>query len=169
MSPIQIWGPRTWTFFHTLIEKINPDFFQQIAPQLFLFFTRICRLLPCPECATDAIKFLGKLNPSNYSSKMEFKNTFYLFHNYVNVKKRKPLFNYANINMYQNYKLNHVLQNFFVAYNTKGNMQLISESFQRELLVKEFKKWFFGSLSGFQIKYKIDPPLKEIESPPTNV
>jgi hypothetical protein len=102
----------------------------------------ICKFLPCPECSTDASNFLAKIDIKNYKTKDEFKNMLYLFHNYVNAKKRKALFNYANMPKYNNLNLINVINDFIAKYNTKGNMKLLSESFHRTFVVKEFIKWF---------------------------
>ena len=164
MSPPSVWGPPVWTLFHTLIEKINPQY-NNIAPQLFYHFVKICKYLPCPECSSDAIKFLANIKPSNYENKTSLKNTFYLFHNYVNKKKRKPLFNYSNINIYQKYKINEVLSRFLTVYNTKGNMQQLTESFQRELIVKDFKKWLSLNIKGFMTYVNIPRVIPEAVIP----
>ena len=101
MSPPEVWGPPIWNLFHTLIEKVNENAYPYISRQLFNIIVRICKFLPCPECSNDATLFLAKLKIENLKTKHDLKNTFYLFHNYVNAKKRKPLFNYANINIYK--------------------------------------------------------------------
>jgi hypothetical protein len=86
---------------------------------------------------------------SDLKNKTEFKNTFYLFHNYVNAKKRKRLFNSANMPIYGKYRLADVVNNFISKYHTKGNMKLLTESFQRQLVVKEFKGWFTRYIKAF--------------------
>jgi len=158
MSPPEVWGPPIWNLFHTLIEKVNENAYPYISRQLFNIIVRICKFLPCPECSNDATLFLAKLKIENLKTKHDLKNTFYLFHNYVNAKKRKPLFNYANINIYKRYKLIQIINNFILAYNTKGNMKLLAESFQRQFIVKDFKAWFSANIMAFF------PPA----NPPTN-
>jgi len=142
MSPPEVWGPAVWILFHTLIEKMNPDVYPYVIRSMFGAIVRICRFLPCPDCSRDASNFLAKIHLKDYKTKDEFKNMMYLFHNWVNAKKRKPLFNYANINMYANLHLPFVINNFIAKYNTKGNMKLLAESFQRSLVVKDFINWF---------------------------
>jgi hypothetical protein len=158
MSPPEVWGPPIWNLFHTLIEKVNENAYPYISRQLFNIIVRICKFLPCPECSNDATLFLAKLKIENLKTKHDLKNTFYIFHNYVNAKKRKPLFNYANINIYKRYKLIQIINNFILAYNTKGNMKLLAESFQRQFIVKDFKAWFSANIMAFF------PPA----NPPTN-
>lgn len=141
MSPPEVWGPAVWSLFHTLSEKINEHSYNSIYQQLFLQFQKICRFLPCPECSRDATIFLGKIKIGNLKTKHDFKNLFYLFHNYVNAKKRKTLFNYSDINIYKNYRIGQVINRFFASYNTKGNMKLLTESFQRQFIIRDFKQW----------------------------
>ena len=97
MSPPEVWGPAVWSLFHTLAERVNAHIYPYIARQMFKMIVRICGFLPCPECSNDASNFLAKIKIENLKTKEDFKKTFYLFHNYVNAKKRKPLFNYSNI------------------------------------------------------------------------
>jgi hypothetical protein len=172
MSPPEVWGPAIWRLFHTLAENINENEYHRIYPQLFFQIQRICKFLPCPECAKDASIFLGKVKLSDLKTKREFINIFYLFHNYVNAKKRKPLFNYANINIYKKYRIINVVNNFIAVYNTKGNMKLIAESFQRQFVIKEFKNWIMHNIKFFipiqLVQHDIDkiPENKNIDKIP---
>ena len=151
MPPPEIWGPPTWTFFHVLAERINEDTFNIIFPQLFGFIKKICQFLPCPDCASHASQFLAKIPQQELSSKEKFKNTFYLFHNVVNVKKNKKLYNYANMDNYKLINFMTAFNNFIRVYNTRGNMKMLTESFQRQLVIKSFKLWLFKNLKFFRL------------------
>ena len=159
MPPIEVWGPAVWRLFHTLAERVNEQLYPVIANQLFAQIVSICKVLPCPDCATDATHFLSKIKINEYKTKTDFKNLLYLFHNYVNAKKRKPLFNYANINVYANYKLVPVCNHFFNVFNTKGNMKLIAETFQRNLIQNNFKKWLVANIGAFIPPQPISPEV----------
>jgi hypothetical protein len=141
MSPPEVWGPAVWTLFHTLIEKLNTDAYAFVINSMFNIIVRICKYLPCPDCSNDASNFLAKINLNNIKTKTEFKNMIYLFHNWVNVKKKKQLYNFTDLNKYANLNLVNVINNFIKHYHTKGNMNLIAESFQRSLIIKDFLKW----------------------------
>jgi len=160
MSPPEVWGPPVWRLFHTLIEKMNPNAYPYVINSMFNMIVAICKFLPCPECSADASNFLAKINLNNYKTKDEFKNMLYLFHNYVNAKKRKPLYNYSNMTKYSNLNLIHVINDFIAKYNTKGNMKLLSESFHRTFVIKEFIKWFKSSYKAF-----ITQPISKITKP----
>ena len=163
MSPPEVWGPAVWTLFHTLGEKINEEAYPYVSNELFKLIVRICKFLPCPECSTDASNFLAKIKMSELKTKTDFKNTFYLFHNYVNSKKRKRLFNYANLNVYNKYRLIDVVNNFIANYHTKGNMRMLTESFQRQFVVKDFKNWFTKSMKAFIKRVNIPPAIRTIK------
>jgi hypothetical protein len=162
MSPPEVWGPAIWTLFHTLSEKVSEQAYPFIKGQLFAQIRRICGFLPCPECSADATNFLAKINVNDLKTKVEFRNTFYLFHNWVNAKKRKPLFNYSNLASYNNYGIIPVINNFISKYNTKGNMRLIAESFQRQIIISEFKSWFTKTILAFRPPQNIPPHIPEI-------
>jgi hypothetical protein len=163
MSPPEVWGPAVWTLFHTLGEKINEEAYPYVSNELFKLIVRICKFLPCPECSTDASNFLAKIKISELKTKTDFKNTFYLFHNYVNSKKRKRLFNYTNLNVYNKYKLVDVVNNFIANYHTKGNMRMLTESFQRQFVIKDFKNWFTRSIQAFIKRVNIPPAITTIK------
>ena len=117
MSPNK-WGPPIWIFFHTLAEKINPDKFNEVFPTLFNFITRICRVLPCPDCSQHATQFLSRVNPQGVRDKNDFKNIMHIFHNAVNRRKNKPPFEVAGLEtMYKN-------NNVVVSYNNFGIEQI---------------------------------------------
>jgi hypothetical protein len=161
MPTPEVWGPAVWTLFHTLIAKIQPELYPQIRNSLFSNIVQICRYLPCPECSNDASKFLAKIRITDYKTKEEFKQIFYLFHNWVNHKKRKPLFNYNNIEKYQYLYLPNVINHFMNVYNTKGNMKLLAETFQRKLILKNFIIWFKSNSIVFTYN---KPPEKPLQS-----
>jgi len=158
MSPPEVWGPAVWTLFHTLIEKLNPQAYPYVMGSMFGMIVKICKVLPCPECSRDASNFLAKINLKDYKTKDEFKNMLYLFHNWVNAKKRKPLFNYINMNKYSNLYLPFVINDFIAKYNTKGNMKLLAESFQRSFVVKDLISWFKANANAF-----IRPPIVNVQ------
>lgn len=162
MSPPEVWGPAVWTLFHTLAEKLNPDAYNQVIPSLFSMIVQICKVLPCPDCSKDASNFLAKIKLSDYKTKDEFKNMLYLFHNYVNAKKRKPLYNYTNMSVYKNMNLLFVIKNFIAKYNTKGNMKLLTESFQRGFVIKHFIEWFNRVKFAFIPLIQANPPQRHI-------
>jgi hypothetical protein len=92
---------------------------------------------------------LSKINEDVINSKQKLINNIYIFHNYVNKKNNKQLFNYNKIVNYNQLDLAVVIRQFIRAYNTQGNMNLLNESFQRQLAVKEFRRWMRANISAF--------------------
>ncbi len=149
MSPPEVWGPPVWTLFHVLAENINESYYKMIAAGLFGLIRRTCLYLPCPECSKDATNILNNVNPQSIQTKQGLINTMYLFHNQVNSKKKKMLFNFSQMSKYKNINMIKVFNNFASVYNTTGNMKLIAESFQRKLILADFRKWFIKHIRLF--------------------
>ena len=147
-----VWGPKVWILFHTLTNNIKQDEYDKLKNSMFSMISQICKHLPCPTCAKDATIYLAKIKPTDYKTKDDFKNMLYLFHNYVNRKTHKPLFNYINMNKYRdsNVRLTSVILDFIKVYHTNGNMNLIAESFQRRLVIKSFIEWFKKNKYAFK-------------------
>ena len=150
MPSPEVWGPPIWTFFHTLAEKIKEEHYHKIILPLLSFIRRICSFLPCPTCSTHAIFFLNQLKPENYKTKSDLKTLFFMFHNQVNLRKKKPIHNFSNLEKYKSMNLIYCYNQFIRVYNTKGNMNLLTESFQRTLVIKDFKKWFLQHIHSFE-------------------
>ena len=147
MSPPEVWGPPVWTLFHTLsTQLINDDL---IRP-LFSYIQRVCKFLPCPECSQDATIFLQKVNLNDIKTADDLSKTLYIFHNHVNRKKHKQLFNYSELAKYKTYSLIKVFHIFTRVYNTRGNMRLIADEFQRNMVIAEFKRWLGANICSFK-------------------
>jgi hypothetical protein len=144
-----VWGPPIWKLFHVLIENLKEESFPKLYIELFQFIKKICTSLPCPECSNHATIFLSKVNPEQISSKNDFKNMLYIFHNKVNLRRKKILFAYLDLNKYKNQKIIPIYNHFITVYNTKGNLNLLTDSFQRQLILKDFKKWIIHNLVHF--------------------
>jgi hypothetical protein len=151
MAPPEVWGPPVWNFIHTLAEKVNEDSFNSIKVGLFSIIKRICINLPCPECSQHANHFLMKVNIFKIHSKSEFKHMLFVFHNAVNKRKRKQMVVYTNIiDRYKYMTIPNTYNNFINVYNTKGNLNLIMESFQRSFVIKDLEKWLYLNHTHFK-------------------
>jgi len=146
MSPPEVWGPPVWALFHTLSAQLVND---DLIHPLFSYIQRICKFLPCPECSQDATLFLQKVNLNDIKTTDDLSKTMYIFHNHVNRKKHKPLFNYSELAKYKSYNMINVFHIFTRIYNTRGNMRLLSDEFQRNIVITEFKRWIGTNISSF--------------------
>lgn len=148
MSPNQ-WGPPIWTFFHTLAAKIREDSYNEVGPQIFNLIYKISRYLPCPECSEHAAQFLGSIKPQGYCSKTDLQRLVFVFHNVVNKRKNKSTPGPEILEKYNNTNIIDAYNNFIAVYNTRGNMKLLAETFQRDLIIKDVKKWMTKYVRAF--------------------
>jgi hypothetical protein len=148
-----IWGPPIWIFFHTIIVKIKDENFDKVGLILFNYIKQICNYLPCPECSLHSKVFFSKVDNKSIDTKIKLLNLFYIFHNNVNKRKNKLQLKYEDIiNLYDNNNLLVTYNNFVRVYNIKGNLNQINESFHRQRLILEFKKWLMLNIRYFNIK-----------------
>lgn len=157
MPPPEIWGPPVWTLLHTLAENVNEEIFPKIKFSLFSYIRKICSLLPCPDCSQHAVRFLAKVDINKMNNKTDLINMLYIFHNTVNKRKNKPMFNHEQLNKYKMYSIGKVFNHFVSVYHTKGNMNLLAESFQRKLLLTDLKNWLTKHYKHFSSNKNIEP------------
>jgi hypothetical protein len=151
MSPPGVWGPPIWRFFHILAENIHEEDYNRLIPQLFILIRRTCVYLPCPDCSEHATKFLAKISPKDIPNKTEFKNMLYLFHNMVNKRKQYPPFKYDNLKYYETRNVIQTYNIFSRNFTTRGNMNLINESFHRNMMLASLRSWMMGNISHFDL------------------
>jgi hypothetical protein len=150
MSPSD-WGPPTWLFLHTLVEKVKENSFQLISQQLIKMIIQICNNLPCPECTLHAKTFWNNINIGNIRTKQDLINLLFVFHNSVNKRKKTIPFRHENLVKYKNLKLIQQYNIFTKNFNTNGNMNLINESFHRKLMMISLRRWLMTNISHFEI------------------
>ena len=148
MSP-SYWGPSTWFFMHTLAAKIKESSFPSGGPNLIMFLIQICNNLPCPECSEHAKQFWSKVKTSNINNKTDLINLLFVFHNMVNKRKQLKAFKYENLKYYESRNLIETYNTFSKNFNTRGNMNLINESFRRNMMLTSLKKWIMANIIHF--------------------
>jgi hypothetical protein len=144
-----IWGPPIWNLFHTLAAKIREDRYDDLGQHLFRYIAKISMYLPCPQCSAHATAFFSKINPANLKTKNDLVNTIYILHNLVNKRKEKAMYGPRVLEQYKNKNIIHAYNYFANVYKTKGNMKLMTDTFQRQLIVGEFKKWLMANITAF--------------------
>ena len=146
------WGPPTWTFLHTLAEKVKEGSYNEIRNNLILFIIRICKNLPCPYCSQHATQILSRANFGNIKTKQDLKNVLYMMHNAVNRSKNKPIFEHSNLDsVYAKKNLIATYNSFINVFQTRGNMALLTDSLHRRLLTSDLKVWVQANISKFNI------------------
>ena len=59
------------------------------------------------------------------------------------------MYNPILLNKYEKMNVITTYNNFVSVYHTKGNMKLLAESFQRKLILKDFRQWLMNNISNF--------------------
>lgn len=145
------WGPHIWKLFHVLAGKMKDDSFKIIGHDLINFIKRICSNLPCPDCARHATLFLRRINPALIKNKHDLVITLFIFHNSVNQRKEKPMFNESVLLQYNNENIINVYNNFIRVFHTNRNTKLLADNLHRKFIVKEFKAWFTNNINHFNL------------------
>lgn len=154
------WGPPIWTLFHTLIEKISENEYKKIGAELYGYIRQICNYLPCPTCSMHATRFLSSVKNEFVKTKDGLKKIIYILHNTVNTRKQKNLFNYNDLEKYEYKNIIYVFNNFIRCFKSStGSMKLITDGFQRQMIIKNFKKWFLKNFKSFISEKKITTSL----------
>ena len=131
---IENWGNNIWYLFHTISYKIKEESFVTIKSDLIELIEIICKNLPCPDCSKDAINVISKINFNTINNKEDFKLLLFNFHNYINKKLKKKIFNYQDFdNKYKNANIQNLIINFNIIFNSKAsNPQMLSNTFLRK-------------------------------------
>jgi hypothetical protein len=152
MPPLAVWGPIIWKFFHTLSQKIKDESYPIISVQLFTWLRSICKTLPCPECSQHATSILNRIIIQNIKTKQEFCMFMATFHNIVNKRKQKQIFDgsYGMLtSVYGNENLIHRYNKFMAVFQESSGVKLQTDSFYRKIVATNFKKWLLANISHF--------------------
>lgn len=135
------WATPTWYFFHSLAEQVNEEDFPKLKNDLFNIFKNICSCLPCYECTNHAKQYIRHIRFQKINTKEDFKKMLFDFHNNVNVRLRKPIFN--NYNMYKSSKLKSIFLNFKYNYlRNNGLNRGFTDSLYRKNIINHIESFF---------------------------
>lgn len=148
--PKMKWGKHIWTFFHTMSQKIKPEYFHLVKNDFISIVVKICNTLPCPVCSQHAGEHMRSINFHNIRCKEDFIQLFYVFHNTVNSRKNYEIFKQDQLSMYEYANTVAVIKNFFVAYEDKTRaFKLMADDMSRLQIANEIKTWLNGNLQYF--------------------
>jgi hypothetical protein len=136
---------------HTLAEKLKDSSFPIIGSQLIFILIQISNNLPCPECTVHAKQFWSKVKTANIATKTDLINLLFVFHNMVNKRKHLLSFKYISLQYYQSKNVVDTYNLFSRNFNTHGNMNLINESFHRNMMMTSLKSWLMNNLTHFNL------------------
>jgi len=145
------WGKPTWFLFHTLAEKIKPEYFQIVIKDLFNIITMVCNNLPCPDCAGHATAYLKGININALQSKRDLQIMLFVFHNSVNSKKHMPIFTMDELDsQYATAVTSNIIQHFFAVYQKKNySIRMIANDFHKQRSVTMIKQWIANNIQYF--------------------
>lgn len=145
------WGQPTWFLFHTLAEKVKPEFFYFICKPLLNIIFKICNNLPCPDCANHATKYLQGINLDTITTKEQLKNMLWHFHNIVNDKKKYPILLRKELDeKYASANTINIIRNFIYYFEQRNSgMHLSANKFNRDIHVDAIKKWLAENIQYF--------------------
>jgi hypothetical protein len=148
-----VWGTPTWIFFHTLADHISEESFNTIGSTLINIIERICRHLPCPECREHAALFWSHTNKNSIKTPQDLRNVLFVFHNRVNQRKHKPLFQHDQLmGRYRDVNIIMAYMDFIKHFHTRGNMNLIGDAFHRDRMLIHLKMWFKNNAHHFFVR-----------------
>ena len=139
------WSIPTWTFFHTLAEKINNTFYINNTGTILSLIKKICSNLPCPECRAHASLYINRIRIDNVKTKEDFRMMLFTFHNSVNSRLRKPMFKKENLIKYKNGRLDVIfslfISGFIHTYAKTLYAGNLSQEGTRKVVGKQISIW----------------------------
>lgn len=147
------WGEPTWFLFHTLAEKIKPEYFSIIRTELLNNIYTICKNLPCPMCASHATHYLNGINFNTITTKEHLKLMLFQFHNTVNEKKGLPIFHLVDLDeKYEKAVTINIINNFITHFRDKHkSIHMISDDLYRQRLAGLLMNWFSTNMKYFRM------------------
>lgn len=147
------WGEPTWFLFHTLAEKIKPEYFQEIRVELLNLIYTVCSNLPCPNCAKHAIDYLNSVNFNAIYTKEHLQMMLYKFHNEVNQRKKFPEFPFEQLTRkYSCANTVNIIHNFMPHFEDRtGSIRLIADNLHRSRVALQMKAWFNKNIGCFEL------------------
>jgi hypothetical protein len=135
----KVWGNAVWLLFHTLAEKLKPEFSSEL-PVLVSHITEICNNLPCPDCQQHASRVMAQTNIAAITSSREALIDFlWKFHNHVNSRNKATLFSKEDLTKYTQANTINVIKNFITIMSaTSNNEKTMLHGFHRKLMLKKF-------------------------------
>ena len=146
------WGEPTWFLFHTLAEKIKPEYFAQYKNELVEIIKTICNSLPCPTCAKHATEYMAKINFATIRTKADLQVLLWSFHNEVNQRKGFPIFPYESVQAkYSKAITRNIIQEFMSHHEDKhASFRMIADDYFRKKVVSNLKTWFLKNIEIFE-------------------
>jgi hypothetical protein len=147
------WAQPTWIFFHTFIEQINDNFYQQNCKTILQYIKNVCSVLPCPYCQEHAMEYMKRIQPKHVKTRKEMRNMLFEFHNRVNLRLHKPLFQESHLEKYARIDFIKVIKQFqFVMTKNYTLNRSFNEHMMRKRIIQNIFKFLQSNIKQFKRK-----------------
>lgn len=147
------WGEPTWFMFHTIAEKIKPEYYLQYRSEILNIIRIVCNTLPCPICANHASQYMQNINELQLHTKEDLQRLLWTFHNSVNERKGQPFFKNENGQLHAKYSRANtraIIQQFIRVHSDKhSGFRMMADDFYRNKNIHMIKTWFIRNISIF--------------------
>jgi len=159
-------GPPIWVLLHSIVEKVKNDNFNNYKLQLFNLIKKICIFFPSVVSSKNANAYFSNFNPNYINNLIDVKMFLFNYHNFINKKLEKPIFNYYELTKYDSVNI-PVLQNTIVNLYTKNTyIKLLPNYFNMRETLNELNIFLFNNIYSF---IKISEPIKEVNNARENI
>lgn len=135
----KLWGVTTWAFLHVLVAKMKDSSVPYIKHIIIHIITIICNSLPCPICREHATTTLqNNRHFHKLTTKEQFKQWLFNFHNQVNTKINKSSLPYSCLDQYETCNLReqyNIWNKHFVIINRDLQVFINKQQIYRTKLV----------------------------------
>lgn len=148
----QEWGNAVWLLFHTLAEKIKPEYKEELII-LVSHISSICNNLPCPECQSHASRTMNSINKSFISQSREHLIDFlWKFHNEVNKFTKNTFYPKESLSIYERSITINVINNFInIMSKVANNQKTMLFGFHRALYMKQFISYIQQNMHKYNL------------------
>ena len=144
------WGNITWILFHTFSEKIHENFLLANKKVIWKLITDVLNVLPCNHCLQHAQMYINKYGSSHIKRKEDLTDFFYNFHNSVNLRTRKKIYNKSDLNIYEKGVMSKILDNFSILMTKNYDVRPNVEVLKRRAVVFNLKNWCLNNKHMFK-------------------
>tara|TARA_B100001027_G_scaffold216535_1_gene193230 strand:+ start:3156 stop:3605 length:450 start_codon:yes stop_codon:yes gene_type:complete len=145
------WGVPTWMLLHTMSCKVNDNYFINNKKKILNIILLIFEGLPCPDCSTHAVGVFKK-HVNSINTKEDLIHYLFLFHNSVNSKLKKKLYEKKNLEVYKEKKIKDILINWYDNYNPSKNIpKLMANNMHIKMIKKYIANYFKNDLKNYEL------------------
>ena len=145
------WGIPTWMLLHTMSCKINNSYFINNKKKVLNIILLIFQGLPCPDCSEHAVSVFKK-HVKEINTKEDLIHYLFLFHNSVNTKLKKKLYDKKSLEIFKEKKFKDILINWYDNYNPSKNIpKLMANNMHIKMIKQYIANYFKNNLKNYEL------------------